>query len=431
MELYIGLVLISIFMILFIYIKLRYPFWNMQPVFHSYDFWRYFINIPFIIQNGIPIKTKYVDTKVNTRTFLDISEKDVSKLTDLLQCYYISSDKMLTLTNASDIRIELTGQSHPSFVSFYEDYSYQKSENQYGEMDVLHTKQNPRDSMNTIITTINQIGCMTSRAIRLFIIDKNKEMHPFYAYYWDHICLHRDFQEKHLTRNIIQSHERYQRIYNPDVSISLFKKEIHLCEGIVPVVKYSFYTFELNKIKSPPLDKQFYITRIVQENSDLLSDLLYGIVHKETNNDQFGFCAFPEINVLDNLIKNNLMYIYVLRKHKHPYAYFFFRNTRTSYDTVEEGNVLECIGSIMNMQGNVQETQSTFFAAFLAALFDIQENIQTTFKFLVLNEISHNHILLERWKWKYPPIFVNDAAYYLYNAVCPRMTEPKRCLILI
>jgi len=416
MELHIGLAVICLLFILFLYIKLRHPFWNLQPAFHTYDFWRYFIRTPFVIQPGFPSKTKYVDTKVRTCAFLDIPERDMSKMADLLQCYYISSDKVITLTDASDIYIELTGQSHPSFMSFYEEETYAK------------------EQTDNVVIQKEPLGCMTSRAVRLFMWDTRNEIHTHYAYYWDHICMHRDFQDKHITRNIIQSHERHQRIYNPDVPISLFKKEIHLCEGIVPVVQYSFYTFALQRVKPPPLPEHFYITRIVQENADLLSDLLYGMVHQETlsqKHSDFRFCAFPEHSVLDNLIKHNHLYVYVLRKHKHPYAYFFFRNTRTSYDTVEEGNVLECVGSIMNMQGNVQETNATFFAAFLGALHNIQQNIPISFKFMVLNQISHNHVLLERWKWKYAPIFVNEAAYYLYNAVCPRITEPKQCLILV
>lgn len=425
MELYIGLVIICLFFILFVYSKLRYPFWNLQPAFHTYDFWRYFIRTPFVIQPGFPTKTKYVDTKVRTCVFLDSSEIDLSKMANLLQCYYVSSDKVITLTDASNIYIELTGQSHPSFLSFYEEDQYQNKEGS-NSTEIID---------NQIVIHREPLGCMTSRAIRLFMWDKQNEIHSYYAYYWDHICFHRDFQDKHLTRNLIQSHERYQRIYNPDIPISLFKKEIHLCEGIVPVVKYSIYTFPLHRVKAPPLPEYFYITRIVQENADLLSDLLYGMVHQETlsqKHSDFRFCVFPEHSVLDNLIKHNHLYVYVLRKHKHPYAYFFFRNTRTSYDTVEEGNVLECIGSIMNMQGIVQETQSTFFAAFLGALHNIQQNISISYKFLVINQISHNHVLLERWTWKYTPIFTNDAAYYLYNAVCPGIPiDAKQCLIFV
>lgn len=422
MELYISLVVFFVFFISFIYIKLRYPFWNLQPAFHSYDFWRYYTRRPFVIHPGFPLKTKYVDAKVRTRPFLDISTEDVSKMANLLQCYYISSDKMLTLTDASNIHTELIGQSHPSFASFYEDDHYMlvPSKETAGEMILSNVP--------------DKIGCMSSHAIRLYVWDKWGEFHFQYAYYWDHICIHRDFQEKHLARNIIQSHERYQRIHNPDIPISFFKKEIHLCEGIVPLVKYQLYTFPLHRVKPPPLSDHFHITRIVQENMDLLSDLLFGIVHREagTAPNLFGFCAFPEMSVLDNLIRNGSVYVYVLRKHKQPYAYFFFKNTRTSYDTIDDGNVLDCIGSISNIQGNVQDSNAILFAAFLGALYDIQQHVTTGFKILVLHILGHNHLLLERWKWKYTPLFVNDAAYYLYNAVFPGMPiAPEKCVILL
>lgn len=421
MELYISLIVFFTFLISFIYIKLRYPFWNLQPAFHSYDFWRYYTRRPFVVQPGFPLKTKYVDTKVRTRPFLDISTEDLSKMADLLQCYYISSDKMLTLTDASNIHAELIGQSHPSFASFYEEDHYM----------LVPSKETDEIVLSNVP---DKIGCMSSRAIRLYVWDKSGEFHFQYAYYWDHICIHRDFQSKHLTRNIIQSHERYQRIHNPDIPISFFKKEIHLCEGIVPLVKYQLYTFPLHQVKPPPLSDHFHITRIAQENMDLLSDLLFGIVHQETGAapNLFGFCAFPEMSVLDNLIRNGSIYVYVLRKHKDPYAYFFFKNTRTSYDTIDDGNVLDCIGSISNIQGNVQDSNATLFAAFLCALHDIQEHITPGFKILVLHILGHNHLLLERWNWKYTPLFVNDAAYYLYNAVFPGMPiVPEKCVIVL
>ena len=50
--------------IIFVYIKLAYPFWNVQPVYHVYDFWRGFYRRPFRIHPRFhpKIKTKYTQS---------------------------------------------------------------------------------------------------------------------------------------------------------------------------------------------------------------------------------------------------------------------------------------------------------------------------------------------------------------------------------
>ena len=50
------IVVLSCFVLTFAYIKIRYPFWNVQPVYHTYDFWRWFYRTPFLIQRGAPLK---------------------------------------------------------------------------------------------------------------------------------------------------------------------------------------------------------------------------------------------------------------------------------------------------------------------------------------------------------------------------------------
>jgi len=49
--------------------------------------------------------------------------------------------------------------------------------------------------------------------------------------------------------------------------------------------------------------------------------------------------------------------------------------------------------------------------------------MQTNPKFgiLVIENISHNGILLEKWQEKYPMMNVTDTAIYAYNLVYPQM----------
>ena len=44
------------------YIRIKYPFWALQPVFHFYDIYYWFINIG-IIRHELPEKNRYVNLK--------------------------------------------------------------------------------------------------------------------------------------------------------------------------------------------------------------------------------------------------------------------------------------------------------------------------------------------------------------------------------
>ena len=62
MILYIIAFFILLIILFFIYIRLKYKFWALQPVFHFYDIYYWFINVG-IIRQELPDKNKYVNLK--------------------------------------------------------------------------------------------------------------------------------------------------------------------------------------------------------------------------------------------------------------------------------------------------------------------------------------------------------------------------------
>ena len=116
---YIFVVMFVTWLVLFLYIKIRYPFWNIQPVFHTYDYWRYFYSTPFIIYKYLPIKTKYCDfEQVKTIPYLECSEKEKTDLVNLLQCFYLPSDRILHTITIDQFHQYMTGYNEPAYVSF-------------------------------------------------------------------------------------------------------------------------------------------------------------------------------------------------------------------------------------------------------------------------------------------------------------------------
>ena len=60
---YILFFMVFIILIFYIYIKLKFGFWVVQPVFHVYDIF-YMIWPPGIINHNLPEKNKYTNFEV-------------------------------------------------------------------------------------------------------------------------------------------------------------------------------------------------------------------------------------------------------------------------------------------------------------------------------------------------------------------------------
>ena len=116
---YIFLFIFFSWLIPFIYIKIKYPFWSHQPIYHSYDIFRYWTKRPFIIHPNAPMKTKYLTHNVVTKDFLDLDESEHQQMIDMLQSHYIESDQIFTQVSKEDVQEDFVGHSNPSYISFY------------------------------------------------------------------------------------------------------------------------------------------------------------------------------------------------------------------------------------------------------------------------------------------------------------------------
>lgn len=402
-----------IWLVLFLYIKIKYPFWNNQPVFHTYDYWRYYYRNPFIIHKFRPVKSKFCDfINVSTKNLVDCTDENMGELTNLLQCYYVSSDRIIHLINDQNIRTILTGIGEPSYVSIY----YEK---------ILHKPTASDD----IVSVQRPIGCITSRAFKMSYRPTLSE--PMYSelpiYYIDYLCVQREQDTRKITRNLYQTHEYNQRTMNPNISVSLLKKEIDLFEGVVPFIRYQSDTFYLRKNKLPILPNTFHVLPINEKNIDIITDFLDIQTHLRFDNQHqpclFDICITQHSGYYLSLINDNQLHIYCVRSEGHVYGIYLFKDNKTQYEDIE-GNTLQLVGSVMN-----STDEELFYAGFLYSLDMI--NKTNTYKMLILESVSHNLIIYRHWRTNYTPIFTNETAYYLYNYVYPSSPlPPEKCLIL-
>ena len=74
-----------IIFVFYIYIRLKYGFWVLQPVFHIYDL-GYMIKSPGIIDSLLPIKNKYTNFKdIDTIIINDLTSIQKERFINLIK----------------------------------------------------------------------------------------------------------------------------------------------------------------------------------------------------------------------------------------------------------------------------------------------------------------------------------------------------------
>jgi hypothetical protein len=374
----------------------------LQPVYHTYDFWRKWSSTPFIIQKSYPFQTKFCDFKnIKTREFLDLDVNTLQNLADLLVSHYIPSDQVLFTITPKHLHDYFTGQLNPSYVSIYYEKRY----------SVDTTVDKGPSPTNELPYVNHMIGAITSRSISIFVLPRTTDSTHYIkypCYYWDYVCVHRDHKNANIGRKLIQTHEYNQRVNNRGVLISMFKKEGDLSVGIVPLVEYSSFTLSIPLLKLRKIPKHCFLTRINKTSFGDFNDFM--LQYLKSPGKDFPFAAIPDIGVLNHLIESENLYVFMLRKRENVLAIYFFKDAKIQ-DEYTNGCTLQCIGSICNMLD-----RELFYLGFLHSVYKI--TWKTHYKILLFESIGHNVYFTMDFMRDCGGGFVEQKnAYYLYNFV--------------
>jgi hypothetical protein len=416
---YILLVSTITFLVLYAYIKLKYPFWNNQPVFHSYDYWRFFYYTPFLIYKYRPMKTKFCEfNQIRTYPYLETTSQQRKEICYLLQSNYILNDRILFTLQEPDLEAQYIGHNEPAYLSIYSEKRYE-----FNKIDASFATQ-----YNEIMESLKPVGCAISKPMHFFYRESIE--HNIYTeiqmYYIDIICVNRELDQKKMNRQLLQTHEYNQRIKNPVINCSLIKKEIDLFDGVIPLIEYNTYVFYLRNLKFPPLPEHFHVTHIDLEHIDVLTDFLFEQTHLDLalSKKHFDILAVSDMGNYIELIKQQLLYAYCLRNGKHIYGIYFMKDAKMQYEDLE-GDSLQLCGSIMNC-----DSATLFYSGFLHSLHHIVRK-QTKYKMLMFEAISDNTTIFNFWRDQNTPVFTNKTAYYTFNLVYPSSPmNPEKCFVL-
>ena len=398
MILYLLGFIIVIIVIFFLYIRLKYKFWALQPVFHFYDVYYWFINVG-VIRKELPEKNKYVNLKkITTKVFEEIDEVTKKQIVTLIRLNYLRNGENVFNPKKENIDAYFIGHNAKTFWSYF------------SEKEMLIDNKTGK-----IIEENKIIGVMTSRPLHVKI--NSIKDSSFDVYYVDYLCVNKDWRKKNIAPQLIQTHEYNQCYNNKNIFVSLFKREEELT-GIIPLTIYKTYCFP---VKNDLLHDNQLDAKIKLLTGDKLNVYyLYNFMNEMKK--KFEITIYPAISNIVELIESKNLFIKMLVIGGNIEGVYIFRKTCTYIENEKE--ILSCICSI---NGN-KLTNEEFIKGFKMSLWSIIKD-NKNFKYVIVEDISENTCIINNICIKTHPIAISPMAYFFYNFAYNSFKSGK-CLII-
>jgi len=382
---YFFIVLFIIILLIYSYIRIKYGFWVSQPVFHIYNF-SYYLYPPGIINHYLPEKNKYTNFQnIKTLEFSKLSDIKITQFVNFVNVNYFQQKDNHFSPKRENIVPYFTGHKTKSLISFYIEDTL-----------MLDTKNGDTIEDKKIL------GVMTTRPIHISISSNNNNNNNsnFDAYYVDYLCVDLLKRKKGIAPQIIQTHEYNQRHTNKSIVVSLFKREGELT-GIVPLCIYQTYGFPVTKWTKPVnLMAMYTFLEINPQNFHKLYDFM------KANNSSFEIVIHTDIPNMIELLKTNNIFINAIIVEDEIICAYFFRKMCVFID--KDMEALCCFASINNCL-----IDDIFIQGFKISFWNIAE--KNNFGFCVIENISHNNMIITDIIKKTHPLIISPTAYFFYN----------------
>lgn len=404
-ALYILSTIVIIALVFTVFIKVKYPFWSSQPVFHVYDL-SYYIRPVGIIQNGLPEKNKYHDkTIVVKRIEEDIPYLETT-ITSFIQTHYLKTTDASFAPKKENILPYFTGHLRPCHLSSW-------------------TTQNPLlHNTSGKVTLRDEVkGCMTTRPLYadIFTSSGTKSVPSFELNYVDYLCVNSAHRKQGVAPKIIYTHNYSIQREKHRIPISLFKREDEVT-GIVPLCFYRTTIFDMNTWTTLP---EIPANRGIVMNCDSSK---YSPVHDfiQERKNMFQLAIIPSIGNIIALMESNNIYVYILLNEKQTIqAVYFFRNNTMKYENGENSLSLIASMRVPNLPDDI------FSYSCKLSITKIVKKYEKTcnYAYFSIENISSNDAILKDLEKKNIPIHSSPTAYFFYNFACPTY-QPNKVFML-
>jgi len=400
MILYILVFIILSIILFFIYVRLKYRFWALQPVFHFYDVYYWFINVG-VIRKELPEMNKYVSLKkIKTVEYENVDELTKKQIITLIRLNYLRNKENKFDPKMENVVPYFIGHSSKTFWSYFV------------EPELLIDNKTGKTIYENKI-----IGVITGRPLHVSINSVRKDA-EFDVYYVDYLCVDKHWRKKNIAPQLIQTHEYNESYKNRNICVSLFKREEELT-GIIPLTVYKTYCFPLREktwCRPDNLGAKVKILTGDNQNMYYLYNFLTEMKYK------WDIFIYPEISNVIELVSSKNLFVKMLVIDGNIECVYIFRKTCIFIDKDKE--VISCIGSI---NGCVL-TRDEFIQGFKVSLWSIIKD-HNNFKYVTIEDISDNTSIINNICIKTHPMVISPMAYFFYNfAYSPFKSE--KCLII-
>jgi hypothetical protein len=400
---------VLLIIVFFLYIRIKFRFWALQPVFHFYDIYYWIANIG-IIQKDLPSKNRYTNFKnIKTISYDILSEQNIKDFVWLVQLNYLRNNENKFAPQKDNIMPYFKCHNHKTFWSFY-----------YEPTLLLDSKT------NTTISNDKLIAVITGRPLHITFFNTNKSNKikgELDVYYIDYLCVDKLHRKKNIAPQLIQTHEYNQSHLNRNICVSLFKREEELT-GIIPLTVYKTYCFNMrNWFKPQDLNAKIQLLNGDKQNIYYL----YNFINELTKESKWDLTVLPMISNIIELVTTRNLFIKMLVSEGEIIAAYIFKKTCTFIEKDKE--IISCVASFYKTRDPILKKEE-FIQGFKVALWSIieekekenrkdkkkrQEKESGKFGYLVVEDISDNHYIIENIKIKTHPIVVSPTAYFFYN----------------
>lgn len=355
---YILSTITSVILLCFISIKIMFPFWAKQPVFHVYDLHYYFMS-PKVIQENKTKHNKWINYNNIVPVYsLKENESYTTEMVELISQHYLRNKSLEYMPKKQHILPYINTK------------------------DVIIMHYYYADKM---------IGTITLRTLDMILSSKEITIQ-----YVDYLCIAQEHRKKGIAQELIATlYDAQQR--DTSYKVSLFKNEGKQ-RGIIPLTIYHSYRCNIKTVKVTPLYMPYKITVITDKQLHTLYEMFREI--------QRTFICYISMSVaqLVSLIVTKNITLYTLQYKDSVLALYFIKNTQCFHNNKE---VKELYCSFKS-NGCTKEM-------FIAGCRQIIGNIQKTDHEIIIEKIGHNAWLLESFKSNITSSYVTG--YYLYNYI--------------
>ncbi len=391
MLFYVIAFLIIAYLILKAFVKIKFQFWSIQPVFHIYDLHLWLLSNK-VICSTLPQVNKYVNLiDIKTNRIDEMNDKQITAVCEFIRNNYLRNKIAEYSPDKRHIMEYMNGANHPSYVSVY------------------YRPKSPCDTVTTPNIETDIYSVISARILNITM----KNIGSFPIYYIDNLCVNPAMRKKGIAPKAIQTLHYHLRRKHENVKIFLFKREGEMTP-IVPLTTFATRGYDvsiLHRIELPHASMN--VLEVTTKNLMLFVDLLQR--HRET----YDCIVVPDLTNIGNMIDSDIISIRGILENGVLIAAYVFRDAATLYNGQR---ALELVSSI-----SACHFKEIYYAGFTQALHSCCKEWKATK--VVIDGVGGNQLIVRCLRERgHKDLFESPSAFFLYNYACYTL-PPEKCFI--